>query len=1179
MANKYFSSVLKSLLLLLHLVFLSKQHVDSASIVKFLPGFEGPLPFELETGYIGVGEEEEVQLFYYFIKSERNPKEDPLILWLTGGPGCSSISGLLFENGPLTMKLDVYNGTLPSLVSTTYSWTKTSSMIFLDQPVGTGFSYSRTQQFNKPSDSGEAKRIHEFLQKWLGKHQEFSSNPFYVAGDSYSGLVVPATVQEISKGNYECCNPPINLQGYVLGNPLTDYAIDSNSRIPFAHGMALISDELYESLKKSCKGEYTNVHPRNTQCLKFVEEFNKCTNRILQQRLLDPLCETETPDCYIYRYLLTTYWANDATVREALQINKESIGEWVRCYRTIPYDNDIIGSMPYHVNNSISGYRSLIYSGDHDLEVPYLGTQAWIRSLNYSIIDDWRPWMIKNQIAGYSLLLLLHLVFLIQQHVDSASIVKFLPGFEGSLPFELETGYIGVGEEEEVQLFYYFIKSERNPKEDPLLLWLSGGPGCSSISGLLFENGPLAMKLDVYNGTLPSLVPTTYSWTKTSSMIFLDQPVGTGFSYSRTQQYNKPSDSGEAKRIHEFLQKWLSKHQEFSSNPFYVAGDSYSGMVVPATVQEISKGNYQCCSPPINLQGYVLGNPITEHAIDYNYRIPFAHGMALISDELYESLKRVCKGEYVDPRDTECLKLVEEFSKESIGEWVRCYFGIPYTHDIKSSVPYHMNNSINGYRSLIYSGDHDLNVPFLATQAWVRSLNYSIIDNWRPWMIKDQIGGNYVFSVLRSLLLLIHTVFLGQHHVSSATIIKSLPGFEGPLPFELETGYIGVGEEEEVQLFYYFIKSERNPKEDPLLLWLSGGPGCSSISGLLFENGPLAMKLDVYNGTLPSLVSTTYSWTKASSMIFLDQPVGAGFSYSRTQLLNKPSDSGEAKRIHEFLQKWLGKHQEFSSNPFYVGGDSYSGMVVPATVQEISKGNYECCNPPINLQGYVLGNPLTDFVYDYNSRIPFAHGMALISDELFESLKKTCKGDYRNVHPRNTECLKFIEEFNKCTNSICQRRIIDPFCETETPNCYIYRFLLAAYWANDETVRKALQIKKETIGEWVRCHYGIPYNYDIKSSIPYHMNNSINGYRSLIYSGDHDFEVPFLGTQAWIRSLNYSVIDDWRPWMIKDQIAGYTRTYANKMTFATIRGGGHTAEFKPEETSIMFQRWINGQPL
>ncbi|XP_024008169.1 serine carboxypeptidase-like 18 isoform X2 [Eutrema salsugineum] len=433
---------------------------------------------------------------------------------------------------------------------------------------------------------------------------------------------------------------------------------------------------------------------------------------------------------------------------------------------------------------------------------------------------------------------------------------------------------------------------------------------------------------------------------------------------------------------------------------------------------------------------------------------------------------------------------------------------------------------------------------------------------------------------LKLLLLLQLLLLLTQHGVNSASVISHLPGFEGPLPFHLETGYIGVGEGEKVQLFYYFVKSENNPEEDPLLIWLSGGPACSSISALAFEIGPLTFNTEGNSGGLPSLVSTSYSWTKIASIIFLDQPVGTGFSYSTNPLVDKPSDTGEAKQTYEFLQKWLVEHPEFVSNHFYVGGDSYAGVIVPAIVQQISIGNEHGYKPLINLKGYVLGNPSTDSYIDYNYRIPYAHGMGLISDELYESLKRSCEGNYVNIDPSNTQCLKLMQDYDKHIGRRDVRELVHSDLPLPTHDCYTYRYLLATNWANDEDVRRALHVVKGSIEKWVRCDWDMAYEKDIKSSVPYHLNNSMKGfYRSLVYSGDHDMFVPFPGTQAWIRSLNYSIIDQWRPWFINNQIMGYTRTYANNMTFATIKGGGHTVEYKPEEGFIMFERWINGQPL
>ncbi|XP_022768627.1 serine carboxypeptidase-like 7 isoform X1 [Durio zibethinus] len=474
--------------------------------------------------------------------------------------------------------------------------------------------------------------------------------------------------------------------------------------------------------------------------------------------------------------------------------------------------------------------------------------------------------------------------------------------------------------------------------------------------------------------------------------------------------------------------------------------------------------------------------------------------------------------------------------------------------------------------------------------------------------------------------------------------VKFLPGFEGPLPFELETGYVGVDDSEDVQLFYYFVKSERNPAEDPLLLWLTGGPGCSAFSGLVFEIGPLNFKADVeYNGSLPTLVSNPYSWTKVSNVIFIDSPVGTGFSYATNNLAARTGDFKQVHHLHQFLRKvhphllsnsdqvpkkkslglfyylseakfsilkWLMDHPDFISSPVYVSGDSYSGIPIPVLAQEISYGNEEGIRPLINLQGYILGNPLTVPNLEANLKIPYAHGMGLISDELFEALKRNCGGDYQNLDPINEECQKDVQYFSNCISGLQIAQILEPICGFASPTpqvigrrryldehhdqellddepptlppigCRAYSYLLSNYWANDDNVRKALHIRKGSIGEWQRCNYGITYNADVPSSFQYHANLSTRGYRALIYSGDHDLLVPFLATQAWIRSLNYPIVDDWRPWMLQGQVAGYTRKYSNRMTFATVKGGGHTApEYKPAECLAMFKRWISEEPL
>ncbi|PKI71395.1 hypothetical protein CRG98_008254 [Punica granatum] len=407
--------------------------------------------------------------------------------------------------------------------------------------------------------------------------------------------------------------------------------------------------------------------------------------------------------------------------------------------------------------------------------------------------------------------------------------------------------------------------------------------------------------------------------------------------------------------------------------------------------------------------------------------------------------------------------------------------------------------------------------------------------------------------------------FLILDVVQSQSVVKTLPGFSGELPFKLETGYIGVGQSNGVQLFYYFVESERSPRDDPLMIWLTGGPGCSGLAALLYEIGNV---LNCKNDSHGHRQRCHFESMKVANIIFLDQFAGAGFSYSTTQEGYYNGDYKSIAEIYEFLRK-----------------------------------------------GYVLGNPLADVTSDLNLRITFAHGHALISDQLYESLKKNCKGKYVNADPANVACALDLQVYDWCVGKLFDENILEPHCrssESHKPNtfqwarnnlgdglepinertatqlpaepwCREHNYILSHIWANAKIVQEALYVREGKKTGWMKCNISSTYAYEIMNVMDYHQNFTRTGLQALIYSGDHDSVVPYVATEAWIERLNISLNSEWEPWFVDGQVAGYTMQYTHNsfvLTYATIKGAGHAApEYKPQQSQAMLKRWFAYYPL
>ncbi|KAH9309591.1 hypothetical protein KI387_037502, partial [Taxus chinensis] len=376
--------------------------------------------------------------------------------------------------------------------------------------------------------------------------------------------------------------------------------------------------------------------------------------------------------------------------------------------------------------------------------------------------------------------------------------------------------------------------------------------------------------------------------------------------------------------------------------------------------------------------------------------------------------------------------------------------------------------------------------------------------------------------------------------------VVRLPG-QPEVSFQQYAGYVTVNNKDGRALFYWLTEAAHSANSKPLVLWLNGGPGCSSVAyGASEEIGPFHI-----NKTGATLYSNPYSWNKLANLLFLESPAGVGFSYTNTSSnLKDTGDKRTAEDSLAFLINWLAKFPQYKYREMYITGESYAGHYIPQLAKKIYLYNKGLSKPSINLKGFMVGNAVTDDYYDYLGTVNYWWSHAMISDQTYQSILRTC--NFR-LEDTSSTCNSFINyAMNNEFGNIDRYGIYTPTCGKSQSDGKktIVRFKrsvlrraggydpcsenYAEIYYNRADVQKALHANTTKIPyKWTACNDVVNVNWKDSdfSILPiYKELISSSALRIWLYSGDADSVVPVTATRFSIARLGLPVKIRWYPW-------------------------------------------------
>ena len=420
-----------------------------------------------------------------------------------------------------------------------------------------------------------------------------------------------------------------------------------------------------------------------------------------------------------------------------------------------------------------------------------------------------------------------------------------------------------------------------------------------------------------------------------------------------------------------------------------------------------------------------------------------------------------------------------------------------------------------------------------------------------------------------------------DHLVSTLPLIDDLPknSYAGYIPIKAGKLFYW--------LFHYQGTNELN-LNIPLIIWLNGGPGCSSLIGEFLETGSINMNV---NGTIKN---NPYSFSQIGHVLYIDQPVGTGLSFAYKNKDLCKNDESCNEQFYEFIQNFLNLHDYYYttksngkkiSRDIYFTGESHAGHSIPSLTKYImiKNHNLEDDEIKINIKALFIGNGWIDPNYQYDVS-QYAHRYGLISNPVMKSNllnnQKTCQSYLKRNNFNHRACYRLLDDVVAMTKRQGRKRVL------------IYdvrKFVLSdAYYPAGHTKMEEYLNRKDVR---IALHATeTPHKFDQCTDPPYfalkHQDGKgvvselisileSNKIDVVFFTGVYDLVCNYVSLDKALENMKWTGQKLWNQESIKEWnfidnqngIDGYVRNI-KKLTHYVIMDAGHMVAMDRKETTL-----------